>query len=310
MTLAGKANRTRGLALVSVLWIVALLAVLAVGILHTGRTDTQLARNLVEAAQAEALADGAIEVALAELTSPPSAGGWRRDGATYGWRVNGGEVRVRVTEEAGKIDLNAAPAELLTALLQAAGMERGEAGRLAAAIVDFRDEDQLPGPGGAEDPDYRRAGAPRGARDAPFFVVDELQQVLGMSPALYRRIAPALTVYTGRPFPLGGSVPPLVREAMLIEEADADPDLLPMVEQPPSFDLEVHSSTPTLLGDVSAEMEDSFGEEAPVLIRAEARLSGGARFVREAIAVPVAEAPAAPYVILEWRQGADLESAP
>jgi type II secretory pathway component PulK len=69
-------------------------------------------------------------------------------------------VRVRVTEEAGKIDLNAAPAELLAALLQAPASEAAEAERLVAAIVDFSDEDRLPRPGGAEDPDYLRAGAP------------------------------------------------------------------------------------------------------------------------------------------------------
>jgi len=303
--------RSRGLALISVLWVVALLAVLAIGILHTGRTDAQLARNLVEAAQAEALADGAIEVALAGLMAPPEAGGWRRDGATYGWRAGGGEVRVRVTEEAGKIDLNAATVDLLAALLQAAGAEVVEAERLAAAIVDYRDEDRLPGPGGAEDPDYLRAGANHGARDAPFFVVDELQQVLGLSTTLYRRIAPALTVHTGRQYPVGASAPRLVRGALMIEDPDADAELLPAEELAPGFDIEVGSTTPALLGGEAAGTNTSSdGEEVPLLIRSEARLDGGARFVREAIAVPVPDTPAAPYLILEWRQGADPEPAP
>ena len=304
-------SRSRGLALISVLWVVALLSVLAIGILHTGRTDAQLARNLVEAAQAEALADGAIEVALAHLMAPISSGGWRQDGATYGWRTDGGEVRVRITEEAGKIDLNAAPDELLVALLQASGLERTEAARLAATIIDFRDEDKLPGPGGAEDPDYLRAGAPHGARDASFYIIDELQQVLGVSAAVYSRIAPALTVHSGRQFPVGASAPRIVREALLIEDPGADGDLLPAEELSPGFDIEVRSTTPTLLDDGPVRAEDQAGEEqAPLLIRSEARLDGGARFAREAIAVPVPDTPAAPYLILEWRQGADLEPAP
>ena len=36
------------------------------------------------------------------------------------------------------------------------------------------------------------------AKDAPFEAVEELQQVLGMTPAVYRWVAPALTVYSGR----------------------------------------------------------------------------------------------------------------
>src|SRR5262249_22514762 len=36
--------------------------------------------------------------------------------------------------------------------------------------------------------------------NGPFQSVDELKLVLGITPAIYRRVEPALTVYSGRPF--------------------------------------------------------------------------------------------------------------
>lgn len=291
----------RGLALLSVLWVVVLLSVIAVGVLHTGRTDVQLTGNLIEASRAELLANGAVEVALVGLATPVSGGGWRADGTTYGWRAAGGDVRVRVTEEAGKIDLNEAPVELLAALFQAAGVDATDARKLAARIQDFRDADGLPSPGGgAEDRDYRLAGASTGAKDAPFSTIDELQQVLGMSPALFRRVSDAITVYSGQSTPNGATAPALVRDALMLEDPDQPPELLPQAEQTPGFDLPVQSAQPTELTPAVATDDRGLYDER-FLIRSEARLDGGARFVREAIAAPGFGAPAAPYVILRWR---------
>ncbi|HMM26614.1 MAG TPA: type II secretion system protein GspK, partial [Pseudoxanthomonas mexicana] len=52
--------------------------------------------------------------------------------------------------------------------------------------------------GGAEDGDYAAAGRPYGAKDAPFETIAELEQVLGMTPDLYARLEPFLTLYSGR----------------------------------------------------------------------------------------------------------------
>ena len=68
--------------------------------------------------------------------------------------------------------------------------------RIAGAIVDWRDEDSLVQVAGkSQDPNYAAAGLAWGAKDAPFETVTELEQVLGMRPALYRALAPYLTVH-------------------------------------------------------------------------------------------------------------------
>src|SRR3546814_16905132 len=55
--------------------------------------------------------------------------------------------------------------------------------------------------GGAEDPAYASAGLAWGAKDAQFDTVAEVEQVLGMTPAIYARAAPLLTVYSGQARP-------------------------------------------------------------------------------------------------------------
>lgn len=111
----------------------------------------------------------------------------------------GGRVRVTMTPETSKIDLNRAPHALLRRLVQAVAPDlKIDPDRIADAIQDWRDRDANQRPLGAEDPAYARAGRPYGARDGAFVTIAELNQVLGMTSELYERLAPALTVYSGR----------------------------------------------------------------------------------------------------------------
>ncbi|MDX1483405.1 MAG: type II secretion system protein GspK, partial [Alphaproteobacteria bacterium] len=120
-------GRQRGIALVAVLWALVLLAVIAATVSRESRTQSRLARNFVDGAQAEALADGGVHRAIDGLSRPVAAGGWRVDGTVYGWRRPDGEVRIRIEDEGGKVDLNRAGAALLRDLFLAAGAEPARA---------------------------------------------------------------------------------------------------------------------------------------------------------------------------------------
>ncbi len=63
-----------GIALVIVLWVIALLAVIAVSFTTATRSQGNLVRNLVENAKAEALADAGLYRAIFELLAPKSEG--------------------------------------------------------------------------------------------------------------------------------------------------------------------------------------------------------------------------------------------
>lgn len=218
-------RRERGFALLMVLWTLMLLAFLATVYGSNARTEVLLARNLVTNARAEALADAGIYRAAAGLARAPREGGFRGNGQVYIWRPDGldpgmateplDEVRFTVRDEGGKVDINQAPAPLLRELFIAVGVKPESAIALADAIIDFRDENQEKQPHGAEARDYKQAGLPWGPKNKQFDVVDELTYVLGMTPEIYRRVAPLVTVWGLGEAPHPYTAPLEVQRAML-----------------------------------------------------------------------------------------------
>ena len=192
-------RRERGAALLLVLWLIALLTALIGAFALTARTEALQGRILSGGARAQELARAGVEYSLVRLADTEPTTRWLPDGRSYRWSYAGGEVELQIVDETGKVDLNQAGQPLLTALMQTQGVDREQAGRIASAIVDWRDADPLTQVGGgAEDPDYAAAGRPYGAKDAPFETVAEVEQVLGMTPELYARLEPYLTLYSGR----------------------------------------------------------------------------------------------------------------
>lgn len=206
---ARRRSPQRGIALVLVLWIIALLTIMALGLTTTQRTETALTRNQIEAARFRAQAEAALALTGLNLLSTPTEATdpgavWLPNGTAYPLIADGVELSVTLTNEASRIDLNAATRDQLAMLIELAQGEEGfdetQRDALADAIVDWRDEDDLAQLNGAEDGEYADAGLPYGAGDGPFNSVEELRQVLGMTRELYQRMAPHLTVHnaTGR----------------------------------------------------------------------------------------------------------------
>jgi general secretion pathway protein K len=188
------------MALVSVIWGVALLAIIAVSILWTGNTSAHLARNDFASARIDALAEAAVSrAALAILATRPEAR-WRVDGAPYDFSFDGAAVRLAIQDELGRIDLNRADGPVIAALLRSAGLDGEAAANLTDKILDWRDASPLKRLNGAKERDYREAGQNYRPRNGPFQSLDELKLVMGMTPELFGRIAPALTIWSGRPF--------------------------------------------------------------------------------------------------------------
>lgn len=287
----------RGIALVMVIWAMAMLTVLASNFTATGRTETRLAANQVETARAQALADAGVYRAIQGLLDPDPETAWRPREAAYGFSLEGGQDRIRIEDEGGKIDLNVGSIELLRGLLLSANIKETEADELLDAIADFSDSDNLRRLHGAEDEDYRVAGLPFDAKDAPFEAVEELLQVKGMTLALYRRIAPYVTVYSGEPQINMNTAPRQVLAAIPgIDEAGVDA-LMALRDLGEDDQLNQLESGPP-------EIFDFLTDLGPLVftIRAEARTPGGGVFVRDAV-VRLTEDPTQPYTLLAWKQG-------
>jgi general secretion pathway protein K len=291
----------RGIALVAVLWGVALLAVIAGSFANTARTETLIARNLVEWVKAAALAEAGVYRGILGMLDPVAQRRLRDDGHTYSFALGEGEIRVAIQDEGGKIDLNAAPDVLLRRLFQLAGLDDEASAALAAAVADWRDEDDLRRPGGAENQDYRGAGLDHGPKNRDFEAIEELQQVLGVSRALYQGLAPALTVHSGRASVNTATAPPLVLRSLPGMDEAAVRALLDERERALRADLPADPQRPRA-GPARSRI-------LVYTIHAEARTTGGASVSRDAV-VSLGDEPETPFLVLAWRRGESTLFAP
>ncbi len=284
-----------------VLWAVVLLSALTTSFSASTRNEMNLARNAVENARAEALADAGLHRVILTLLDPTQAGSIRADDTPYSWSFGDGEVKFAVQNEEGKIDLNQASEALLRALFQAAGADEAEAGALAAAVIDFRDADGNAEAGGAEDFDYRSAGLAFEAKDASFEHVGELAQVFGMTPAMLRRVTPAITIHSQRPEPDLDVAPLLVRDAMaLYGPGDGEGNaltnssaLLPGLSRE-QLELDEGITDP-------GELRRTLGQSV-YTIHSEGRTAGGSIVARSAI-VLISDASELGFIVRSWGQG-------
>ncbi len=184
------------------------------------RTEGLQARYQFAQAQARYAAEAGLARAVAALHDPVPRRRWRVDGQPYHFRFGNASVSVRITAEDGKVDINTATPDILRRLFKALGVKDGKAKRLAAAIADWRDGDDMARPNGAEAGRYQQAGRDYGPRNGPFASIQELQQVRGMTPALYARLAPLVTLWSGRNIPDPAHAPAQVLAALPGMDAD------------------------------------------------------------------------------------------
>jgi competence ComEA-like helix-hairpin-helix protein len=196
------AIRGRGSALVAVLWCLVLLGVVVVGALHTTTLELRLVKNHGDALEAHYLALAGIEKAKAviyhgvreeraagvsyssRLSNDPEAFRDVRLGRGLFRVIRGarpeeglGRLAYGVSDEESRLDVNLASLDELKKLPR---MEPA----VAAAIIDWRDQDHTPGPGGAEQEYYSYLTPPYRARNAPFETPRELLMVAGVTPEL------------------------------------------------------------------------------------------------------------------------------
>ncbi|CAN7216636.1 type II secretion system protein GspK [Pseudoxanthomonas sp. LjRoot168] len=279
-------KRMHGAALLLVLWLVALLTALVGAYALTARMEALQGRVGSRGAIAQEVARAGIEYALVRVADRNPETHWQPNGRPYAWTFDGQQVQVRIVDETGKVDLNQADVPLLSRLMQALGEPADASDALAAAIVDWRDADNLTQPvGGAEDSDYAAAEREYGAKDAPFDTVAEVEQVLGMTPDLYARLAPFLTLYSGRAQPDATYAPGPVLQAMGVDAAA-------WLAQRNATGV---TGGPQLVGAGSGTYS----------IQSRARLADGREAsVRTVVRAGASPVPGSAYTLLRWEEGA------
>ena len=191
--------------------------------------------NVAEHAQLSAAATAGVEHARARLLQWLQVGemqsvrepqrtmdAWSAAaGTVFGSQLDGQlQYRVELHDAGVQLPLNSASEDQLRTLFLSLGIDARRADRLAQAIADWRDGDQLRRLNGAEQLDYLREGRAMLPDDGPFAVVGAIRFVIGMDDSLYRLVAPQLTVFgSGRIDINAAARPVLLTLAGMSEEA-------------------------------------------------------------------------------------------
>ncbi len=205
-----------GFALIAALWLLVILSTVMLELSLQSRARRVVAANTLEATQAQAAAEAGIHHARARLERilPGSdvatgtslgalaeADPWERPGALFPYTEQLGETRyqVELRDLGGALNLNRADEEELRRFFSALRVDFGEADRIAQSVMDWRDPDEEHRGRGAERDAYLRLGRPMLPRNGPFQELAELRYVQGVTPDIYERARPYLTLLgTGR----------------------------------------------------------------------------------------------------------------
>jgi type II secretory pathway component PulK len=189
-------RRDRGVALIVVLFLSALLTLLMYTFLREMQVEYSLATSAGRDAQARQIAWSAVEKAAVLLAaeSSPAVGPatkWLDDPDEW-YEIELGDgvfsmirmtpeadskLRYGILDEASRLNLNTIPRDTILKLPLATE-------EIADSIVDWRDTDETPLAAGAENQHYQSLPQPYRCKNGPFTTVDELLLVKGMTPEI------------------------------------------------------------------------------------------------------------------------------
>ena len=279
-----------------VLWVLLLLTIITGSFALMARMDRLEAHALLSGTQARLSAEAAINLAVLALRDPEDETRMLADGRMYQQELDGILIEVSAIDERGKLDINATDELTLVNMFSGHGLEMADAEILAAAVMDWRDADELERVNGAEEEAYFAAGLQVGPANRPFMMVEELLQVIGMPYELYRKLEPGITVFSraGQPDPAFAPV-----EALM-----ALPDITH--EEAINFVQERNAQQPgeslgTELPNGLIVMEQ--GRGVTYSIQARATMPNGVWEQLQATIRLGGNRSGSPYRVLRWREG-------
>lgn len=308
-------NRRKGFALVLVLWVLSLLTIMAGSFALSMRREAGMVAGGSNVAKAAAIAESGLAVAELMFLHPDQLQHWRTDGSIYQIDYRGAKVRVRPQSEAGKVDINSADQTLLQALMTHAPLDVQAQARLAAAILDWRDADDLVHIGGAESKEYKQAGLNYSPRNKPFQSIEELQLVLGMNEQVYKWLESLVTVYSGQAKvdltqaprevlqALPGMDPGLVDQYIAARSESAIHGL--PAPPAPAFNQGAASGPAGTAENAAAPVPGGTAQPGAVTVVSEALLADGTTAIIKAL-IKKSDNPAgaSPFQILKWQRNA------
>jgi general secretion pathway protein K len=202
-------EKSRGIALITVLLVVAFASIAAVALSSRLQLDIRRTENLLRSDQAWLHAQGIEDWARGVLKQDQEEG--QIDHLLESWHsplvavpIEGGEVNARLIDQQGLFNLNslltkdqkpsALDVERFQRLLRLFDLEP----ELSSKLLDWMDENSnAMMPGGAEDETYQGRTPAYLSANRPLAHISELLLVEGFTPEIYERIAPYLCTLPG-----------------------------------------------------------------------------------------------------------------
>ncbi len=191
-------KQQRGVALLLVLWVLALLSLLLGGLAGWVQLQTRQAAWHRQHTQALLAAEAGVALTLQALADPTQRKQWVADGREVPLTFDDAQLRVSVRSDLGKLYLNSADVGDFARLALACGATQAQADQLARALEVRRNQGH-----------------------APFRVVEELRQLPGMSRALYSEMVPEISLWSGLDRPDPAFASPLMRRALNLPRQSA-----------------------------------------------------------------------------------------
>ena len=195
-------GNSRGVALIMVLWVIAILSVIVMEFAFAMRTEVTISQHYKGEVQLYAYAEGGIHRAIAELIYKHDPAiqqlrkaekvvevsenkEWITDGRPYLLPYDQGTCEIRVMGEAGKVNLNLVSDSALRKMIGQMGLEGEARDVVVDSILDWRDTDDLYRINGAENDYYQSLKEPYNTKNGNFDSVEELLLVRGVTPDLF-----------------------------------------------------------------------------------------------------------------------------
>lgn len=322
---APRPNTSGGFILVTVLWIIAALAILAtIFSAYLANTAVFLSLN-DDAIQSEALVFASLELTAYQVSKPagPASGAGPNvppprtpvgpnvppppTRGDFSFRLGRANVAVTFISEAARIDVNLASPQLLANFFGVLGIQPQQAEQYAERIEGWTAKPKAASAFGAaqnnEEALYRAAGRSYSPRGGPFAHIDELSLVIDLPAALIERAKPFLTVYSGKSeidvldaapevtAAIPGMTPNLLNALAEARRTAADPQSVSRM-----------LGALPLQGVVSIEAGDTYRVQVRI------RYDNGRQEASEVVILT--GLPDKPYRVLSWRDGLDALSTP
>lgn len=191
-------TRERGMALILVLWLLAVLSLVVTGAVATHRTESRQSHAELQRSKALMAAEGGLSLAIQELLRAPER--FIANGQIHPATLDGVALALSVRSEHGKLDLNFGNLDYFPSFFRAMGASLTEANTLVSQMHARRDQGKT------------------------LQHLEDLLVVTSMDSTLYQRISPYVTLWGGDGVPAAAFADPVLSEAISLSKSQQQND--------------------------------------------------------------------------------------